>query len=101
MNNEATSDAGRPVEPGDVALPDGVDRASFQTELDRLRIRGKGAYSRGRCDCRSPAAPANGGDGPDHPPRGRERFHHAARSLRGAPPSDRLLLHVACRPARG
>lgn len=41
MNNEATSDAGRPVEPGDVALPDGVDRASFQTELDRLRIREK------------------------------------------------------------
>ena len=41
MNNAAKSDAGRPVEPGDVALPDGVDRASFQTELDRLRIREK------------------------------------------------------------
>jgi hypothetical protein len=69
MNNEATSDAGRPVEPGDVALPDGVDRASFQTELDRLRIRGKGAYSRRRCHCRGSAASADGGDGPSYSPR--------------------------------
>jgi len=41
MNNAAKSDAGRPIEPGDVALPDDVDRATFQTELDRLRIREK------------------------------------------------------------
>ena len=41
MNNEAKSDAGRPIEPSDVALPEDVDRATFQTELDRLRIREK------------------------------------------------------------
>jgi len=74
VNNGAKSDAGRPVEPGDVALPDGVDRASFQTELDRLRIREKAHTHEGDAIAAArrrlpmvemdPATPLTGPNGP-------------------------------------
>jgi hypothetical protein len=41
------------------SLPAAVDRASFEAELDRVRIREKAHYPRRRRDRRGPAAPAD------------------------------------------
>ncbi len=44
------------------SLPAAVDRATFQAELDRLRVREKGAHPGRRCDRRGPTTPAHGRD---------------------------------------
>ena len=82
----------------ELGAPNIVDRAKFQAELEALQGSREGAHARGRRNRgRSPAAPYGRGgrhynaDWPAGP-------GDAARHIRGPPPADRLLLHVARRP---
>ena len=90
----------RPSPPARRACPAAVDRATFQAELDRLRVREK-AHTRGRRrDRRGPAPPAHG-RGRRQPRAGRApRAAHPAGGVRRAPAAHRLLLHVVGRRTR-
>ncbi len=83
------------------ALPESVDRSSFEAELDRLRVREKAHTREGdaiaaarrrlpmvEVDARHRADRARGAA-------------HPARRVRRAPTAHRLLLHVAPRPPGG
>ena len=80
-------------------MPDVVDRAAFQAELDALRVREKAHTREGDAIAaarrRLPMVEVDG----TTPLVGAERSRHAARRVRGPPPTDRLLLHVVHRPS--
>ena len=82
------------------ARPEVADRAAFQADLDRLRAREKAHTREGDAIAAArrrlpmveldPAISLTGPDGPVT----------LLRGVRGPPAADRLLLHVAGRPAR-
>ena len=83
------------------SLPAAVDRATFQAELDRLRVREKAHTREGDAIAaarrRLPMVEVDANLALIGP----ARAAHPARSVRRAPTAHRLLLHVAPRPPRG
>ena len=87
-------------QPTAASLPAAVDRATFQAELDALRVREKAHTREGDAIAaarrRLPMVEVDAGlelIGP-------RRAAHPARRVRGAPAAHRLLLHVVPRPPR-
>ena len=77
-----------------------VDRATFQAELDALRVREKAHTREGRRDRRGPSPAPDGGGRLHHRADRPARSGHAAGRVRGPPAADRLLPHVVRRQAR-
>ena len=82
-------------------LPAAVDRATFQAELDRLRVREKAHTREGDAIAaarrRLPMVEVDASLALTGP----RRAAHPARGVRRAPAAHRLLLHVVRRPSRG
>ena len=86
---------------GALGLPAVVDRATFQAELDELRVREKAHTREGDAIAAARRRlPMVEVDAEPRADRAR-RAGHPARRVRRAPSAHRLLLHVAPRPPRG
>ena len=86
---------------GAPGMPAAVDRATFQAELDGLRVREKAHTREGDAIAAARRRlPMVEVDAEPHADRA-GRAAHPARRVRRAPTAHRLLLHVARRPARG
>ena len=99
MSNESWNERG-PVAESAAPVPEVTDRATWQAQLDELLVRGEGPHpGRGR-DRGGPPAAADGRGGCHDPADRRARAGPAAGGVRGPPPADRVLPHVAHRQAR-
>ena len=93
-------DSGNPGHVGAPGLPAAVDRAAFQAELDRLRVREKAHTREGDAIAAARRRlPMTEVDASTRADRAR-RAAHLARHVRGTPAAHRLLLHVEPRPPR-